>query len=378
MYKTKIYNSITGVKKESWDALTGNNVYMCYEFLKTFEETLSFPLLPHYITINEHEEIIGASVCYFEQKNEGRIIDKVILGKLLKFGLIEKLSFFPAVICNRQRGNGTHFILYPGISNDQIILLQNKILDEIERIAKNNKASVCFMNINENETQLMKSLKKRGYYKSMDLPSNFIDIKWSSFEEYENHLSKKYLNMKKSIRRELNKNRKSGVIIEKLENINSHHERLLELLKKNHFKYNLSPFPFKPDLFKKIKENFGNNTSIYIAVKDGIIIGVQVELRRGKEVFLSNVGIDYEYSQKDFTFFNLAYYEPIKHAIQYDIARIYYGRGSYETKMRRGCTTQDMYIFYKPRKKLLSPIVNLWFAFHYIWMKRKISYIKEL
>ena len=378
MYKTKIYNFITEIQKEDWDELTENNVYMCYEFLKTFEETLIFPLLPYYITINDHEKIIGASVCYFEQKNEGRIIDKVILGKLLKFGLIEKLSLVPAVICNRQRGDGTHFIFYPWLSNDQITLLQNKMLDEIERIANERKASVCFLNIKDNETQLMKSLKERGYYKSLDLPSNFIDVEWSSFKEYENQVAKKYFNMKKSIRRELNKNLKSGVIIEQLENINNHQERLFELLKMNHFKYNSSPFPFKPDYFKKIKENFGDNTTIYSAVKDGVIIGVQVELRRGNEAFLSNVGVDYEYSQKDLTFFNLAYYEPIKHAIQFDISRIYYGRGSYETKIRRGCTTQDMFIFYKPHKKLMNPFVNLWFAFHYIWMKRKLAYIKEL
>ena len=338
--------------------------------LRIFEETLIFPLLPYYITINDHEKIIGASVCYFEQKNEGRIIDKVILGKLLKFGLIEKLSLVPAVICNRQRGDGTHFIFYPWLSNDQITLLQNKMLER--------KASVCFLNIKDNETQLMKSLKERGYYKSLDLPSNFIDVEWSSFKEYENQVAKKYFNMKKSIRRELNKNLKSGVIIEQLENINNHQERLFELLKMNHFKYNSSPFPFKPDYFKKIKENFGDNTTIYSAVKDGVIIGVQVELRRGNEAFLSNVGVDYEYSQKDLTFFNLAYYEPIKHAIQFDISRIYYGRGSYETKIRRGCTTQDMFIFYKPHKKLMNPFVNLWFAFHYIWMKRKLAYIKEL
>ena len=231
MYKTKIYNFITEIQKEDWDELTENNVYMCYEFLKTFEETLIFPLLPYYITINDHEKIIGASVCYFEQKNEGRIIDKVILGKLLKFGLIEKLSLVPAVICNRQRGDGTHFIFYPWLSNDQITLLQNKMLDEIERIANERKASVCFLNIKDNETQLMKSLKERGYYKSLDLPSNFIDVEWSSFKEYENQVAKKYFNMKKSIRRELNKNLKSGVIIESILLFNELYARIPKSVK---------------------------------------------------------------------------------------------------------------------------------------------------
>jgi len=58
MCQIKIYNSITRVRKESWDSLTEDNVYMCYEWLKTFEETTIFPLQPYYITEIYQEKII--------------------------------------------------------------------------------------------------------------------------------------------------------------------------------------------------------------------------------------------------------------------------------------------------------------------------------
>jgi len=378
MCQIKIYNSITEVKKEDWDLLTEDNVYMCYEWLKTFEETTSFPLLPYYITINDEEKIIGASVCYFEQRDNNRNIDRVLLGRLYKYGWLKKLSFFPVVICNHQRGDGTHFVFSPEIKEEQIILLQNKILNEIEHTAKNNKASVCFLNVTGLETQLMNILKERGYYKSFDLPSNFIDVKWSSFDGYKKYLSKKYPYMNKSIRHQLNRNRNAGVVIEQLQNINGHEERLLELLKMNHFKYNSTTFPLKPNYFKQVKENFGSNAVIYIAVKDGIMIGVGVELRKGKEAFFSSIGVDHELSQNDLTFFNLGYYEPIKNTSSSEIKRIYFGRGLYSTKIKRGCVTEDMFIFYKPRNKIMSPVIKLWFAFHKLWMMNKLSYIKKL
>jgi len=377
IYNIKLYNSISLIKKEDWDALTENNIYMCYEYLKTFEETIVFPLVPVYITVNDQEKIIGASACYIEQKNEGRSIDKVILGKRLKYGG-KKLSFLPALICNRQRGDGTHFIFHPGLKEDQINLLQNEILDEIENIAAKNKVSACFLNVTDDEVHLIKSLTQRGYYKSMDLPSNFIDIKWSSFEEYLKYLSEKYFNITKTIKYELRKNRKSGVVIEELENTDDHEERLLELLKSNHFKYNTTKFPFKQNYFRKLKENFSNNAIIYSAVKDGIIIGVLIELRKGKEAFFSSTAVDHERSQNDFTFFNLGYYEPLKRAMQCKISRIYFGRGLYNTKIRRGCTAKNMSIFYKPQNNLVKPAVKIWFGFHKWWMKKKLDYIKNL
>jgi predicted N-acyltransferase len=333
--------------------------------------------MPFYVTVNDQEKIIGASACYLEQKNEGRSIDKVILGKRLKYGG-NKISFLPALICNRQRGDGTHFIFYPGLKDDQKLLLQNKMLDEIDHIAENNKVSACFLNITDDEVQLIKSLKQRGYYQSLDLPSNFIDIKWSSFEGYLQYLSGKYSNIRRTIKHELNRNRKSGVVIVHFENLNGYEERLLELVKMNHFKYNSTIFPFKQNYIQRIKNNFGNNAVIYAALKDGIIIGVSVELRRGKEAFFASTAVDHERSQNDFTFFNIGYYEPLKYAIQCRLSRIYFGRGLYESKARRGCTPRKMSIFYRPKNRSVKPAVQLWFGFHKWWMKRKLAYINEL
>jgi hypothetical protein len=78
------------------------------------------------------------------------------------------------------------------------------------------------------------------------------------------------------------------------------------------------------------------------------------------------------------TYFNIAYYEPIKNATENKIKKIYYGIGLYRTKIKRGCITEDMSVFYKPQNILTIPAVKLWFAFHRIWMKYKLSYIKKL
>lgn len=378
MYQISIYNSIKEVKKEEWDYLTENNIYMSYEYFKTFEETTVFPLLPYYITIVSAGKILAASAFYFEPQNSTRVLDSVLLGRLSKIGLMKKITFLPSSICNRQRGHGTHFVFSPNMNNDQVISLQEIIIDEIEKIAREKKASVSFLNVTSNQKTLMKGLRKRGYFETKDLPSNFIDIKWSSFEGYKKYLSEKYPYMNKSIRHELNRNRKSGVVIKEEQITANNEKRLFELLKMNHFKHNVSKFPLKENYFKKIKEIFSKDAIIYTAEKNGIIIGVSTILKKGEEAFFSGVGVDHEQSKKDFTFFNLGYYEPIKQMTQYNIKRIFFGRGLYNTKIKRGCIAEDMFIFYKPKYRFSIPFVKMWFYFHKKWMSHKFSYIKKI
>ena len=291
---------------------------------------------------------------------------------------MKKITFLPSSIYNRQRGHGTHFVFRPNLENDQAISLQEILIDEIEKIAKDKGASVSFLNVTLNQKALMNSLRKRGYYVTNDLPSNFIDVKWSSFEGYKKYLSEKRPYMNKSIRHELNRNRKSGVVIKEEQITAKNEKRLFELLKMNHFKHNVSKFPLKENYFKKIKEIFGKNAIIYIAEKDGTIIGVSTILKKGKEAFFSSVGIDHERSKKDFTFFNIGYYEPIRQMIQYNIKRIYFGRGLYNTKIKRGCIAEDMFIFYKTQNKFSAPFVKMWFYFHKKWMSYKFSYVKKI
>ena len=378
MFQISIYNSIKEIKKDEWDYLTENNVYMSYEYFKTFEETTVFPLQPYYITISSDEKILAASAFYYEPQDSNRILDSVLLGRLSKTGLKKRITFLPSSICNRQRGHGTHFVFSPNIKDDLMISLQEILIDQIEKIAGEKKTSVSFLNVTSDQKALRESLRKRGYSETYDLPSNFMDIKWSSFEGYKKYLSGKYPSMNKSIRHEINRNKKSGVVIKEEQITAANEKRFIELLKMNHFKHNDSKFYLKENYFKKIKEIFGRDAIIFTAQKDGIIIGVCTILRKGEEVFFSSIGVDHELSKKDFTFFNLGYYEPIKQMIKSNVKRIFYGRGLYKTKAKRGCITEDMFIYYKPKNKIAVPLIKLWFTFHKQWMIRKLIYIKNL
>ncbi len=379
MNEIKIYHSIAEVDRRQWDSLTGNNVFMCYEWLKTLENISINPVNPNYILLFDEKKLLAVSVCYLQRRiDEVPSIDNLLLGKLRKLRLFNKFSFLPAVICNPKRGYGTHFIFSGELKKEQVSELQNKLIDTIEKISAELKASVCFYNLMENESSLIDALIKRGYHKTRSSPLNYIDINWLSFDEYKKDLNRKFPRMGRKISNEINKNRKSGVTIMQLLNINGSEQRLLELLEINHRKHNLGKFLLKPDYFRQVKENFGDNAAVYAAFKDGKIIGVNIELRKGNEVFISNVGIEHERGNNDLTYFNLSFYEPIKNAIERNVSRIYGGNSLYKTKAKRGFKIADTYLFYKPAGRSTELIIRTWFAFHRLRMARKLSYIKEL
>ena len=374
MYKVKIHISISEVKKELWDSLTENNIFMCYAWLKTFEETTNNPPLPYYITILEDEKIIAASVCYFDKRNNNiRSIDNILLGRLTRFKRFRNITLLPAVICGSKKGYGTHFIFSNKLGKNEINILQNKLLDTVEHIAAENKSSICFQNVMDNESDLMNKLIKRGYHKTKSLPLNYIDINWSSFDEYKKNI---YRKNQRSINHEINKNRKSGVVIKQLHDIDNHQKRLIELLEMNYRKYNTDIFPLRPNYFKQVKENFGDNAIIYAAIKEESIIGVLIEFRRGKVATAPNIGIDHHSSKGDLTYFNLVFYEPIKNAFETGLQRLYSGNAFYKMKARRGYTAADTYIFYKSNNSLMNFYIKIWFLIHNLWMTRKFSYIK--
>lgn len=378
MYDVKIHNSISEVKKECWDTLTENNIFMCYDWLKTFEETTNDLPVPYYITIFDYNKIIAASVCYFDKKNEyTRSIDDILLGRIKDFRWIKNASFLPALICGSKRGYGTHFLFSKELLSNEINKLQNQLLNIIEETAKKLNSAICFSNIMDNELSLMKLLIIRGYYKTNSLPLNYIDIKWSSFQDYKKYVSKEHPSMKNTIPRDINRNRKAGVVIKQLQSVEEHWQRLFELLEMNHQKYNSSLFHLKPNYFLKLKENFSDDAIISAAVKDGNIIGVSVELKKNKEAVLAYVGIDHNSSGKDRTYFNIFFYEPIRIAHECGIERIYGGNAFYAMKGRRGYKASNTYIFYKPNYGLLNYFIKIWFSIHYLWMASKFSYLKK-
>ena len=170
--------------------------------------------------------------------------------------------------------------------------------------------------------------------------------------------------MKKNISHEINKNRKSGVVIEEIMDFNGQEKKFYDLLNENNIKHNKTPMVFQKDFLNRLKKNCGEDLVIYRSLKHGQLSGVGILLKNKKTGSVAFSGINRQLAQNDATFFNMLFYGPITDAIAKNIQRLYYGNAMYDMKIRRGCKVEKTFFFHKPRHLFFRPATNLWFYFH--------------
>lgn len=373
MISLHLKHSLTEIDANTWDALTGERLYISYGWLKTIEETAIDKVTPYYYLLEDDKVPVALAVCYESHKdNPFDLLNGYMLGKLERIAGTFGISFKPAFLCGPVRGNGDHVIVKEGLPRQQRIDYMRHLIETIEREAEKKRLSLFFTNVSEKEAELCKELQRRKYNLTVVHPKNRLQIKWSSFADYlsdRETLSKKN---RETFSYEINKNRKAGVKIRLLEDL-EHEERLYQLLSQHHYRLNKQPFPYAEHFFSSLRKNLGSEAMLLVAEREGEIIGVMILFRRGSEGWATFIGMDHNLSSNDFTYFNLAYYLTIDHAIQAGIKSLNYGSMLYRVKRRRGCTLEENYIFHRASSRLLHNLLRPWFLLHMTWfIKRKI------
>ena len=224
----------------------------------------------------------------------------------------------------------------------------------------------------DSESTLIEMLNCRRYTKSLHIPLNFIDIVWSSFDEYLKYLGTFNRKRKKGVRREVNKNRREGTVVEQLCVCDEHVERLHQLLDMNSYKHNGRRFSFSRSFFLELQSNLGDNVTFYVSWKAGILTGVSVCLRRNGMIHLPMIGVDHARTGNDYTYFCLGYYKPMMDAVLNGTTRFYAGRGMYATKARRGFRRANLYIYYRDSTRTKNMVTKPWLALLSEWNRGKV------
>jgi predicted N-acyltransferase len=374
MRSVRTVRSITEIPRQAWDELAGDNVMAGHGWLKTVEETSSVCLAPKYYLLEENGRIIAGCVGYrMERQNGPAGLDVVLFGRLERFLTRLGISFLPHAMCRPYRSNGAHILVRKELDSPSVKAAIRDILPVLETEAFHQRLPVVFSGVLEMEADLMEVLSRSGYHQTYSSPVSIVDLNFNSFDEYMKSLDSASPNTRKVIRREMNKIRKEGVVIEEVKDPGEDNGRLYELISGNYRKYNTVSFPFNENFLEALKANLGDEVAIYKAVKNGRVTGGSVDLRRNGYQFTPYVGVDHEAAGNDFTYFNMAYYRPIMRAIESGIPRLNWGTAFYDIKTRRGAKVYNSYIFHKSPDGIHHFLARLWFKLHAALWKKKLA-----
>jgi predicted N-acyltransferase len=368
MQTVEIFSRIAELPREEWDRLISTNVFATHGWLKTVEATFIGDIRPFYLLVRENGRPAGATLCYlFRKTGTVQDLDDLLLGRGKSFAARLGISFMPTMVCGTLWGCGDHLAVEPGADPERKRAMMNKLLDAAEGQADRNGFPLSLINVPEGDSELATILRQRGYSRCRHAPLTLLDLRWSSFSDYVKHLNGISRHARKNLRNEINRNRKSGTTVSVLENVALHATRLYELLTMNYRKYRNMPFCFSKDFFTELERNLGRNAVLRVSRKAGLITGVVVELKYNGTSYLSLVGVDHEQCGNDMTYFILTSYEPIAEGISAGVSRLYFGRGDYLMKIRRGCKTTDLFIWHKSRHCVSHHAARFWFALLSCW-----------
>jgi predicted N-acyltransferase len=205
----------------------------------------------------------------------------------------------------------------------------------------------------------MDRLQNFGYLKLLSRKTLYLDIKWSSFEDYLTSLGR---NARHNIRKQIKNFKKSEAIIEEASEFKEFSETFSDLYSNLFSKYNQgAKNPYTASFFLKLYEYARDKTEVFVAKRNGEIVGFCFCLRQGDILDCFICGFNYDTLKRAASvYFNIGYYAPISWAIKEGIKRIHYRMVAEEVKLRRGCQPEEAYELLRCQNRLIGLIFQLY------------------
>ena len=375
MYSIQWYKSIKEIDPSEWDDLAGSKVEDCHAWLTIVEDTFDEKPDSLYAVVKKGEQIVGGCICYTHRQS-ARLndLDTLILGRIKHWCNRMGITLAPVLYCGHLHGSDEPFLFSRNLDEGELDQIFRLLLEAVEEKAQKCKCALCIYNMPETSESFSLHMKQRGYYKTTDFPSCYLDIEWDSFEGYKRFIQKVISKkMKRSIQHEINRNNKDGVIIATHADIQNANDTLYQLIDDHYRRLNQKPYPFTSQFLIRLKKTFKDKGTIYTASKNGTYIAVCASVQLEDTVYVPVIGVNHDVAGNDYTYFNLAFYQPIRDALEAGVKRIIFGNAQYRVKLRRGCKLQNITVYYKPRHNFFNLLVKYWFKLHEIYFLRKVT-----
>jgi predicted N-acyltransferase len=330
------------IDRRAWAALEVESLVADYDWLQTWEATQHRQRKVSYWWIEDEQGVVAAVVAFLRPAAPPvRSVDHHRYGPLAGvIGLVRNLLLpgpRPTLVCGAQTDPGKPILTRQSLSAGDCHTAVNHLLDAIESHCKTHRQALVLRAMFETDETLRRVLQNRTYLKAPALPQSVLDVRWDSWQEYLYHLKATHPATEKSIRMQVNRGRKSGVVIEALDDPCEFEAEIHGILAEHFYRKNQSPFLMDPKFPTMLKQRLGDRVLIYVARKDERIIGVSIYVKYGAVMHWLHFGIAADQLRsRNAVYFNLAFHHPIERACRDGCKRMVLGTLGYQAKCSRG------------------------------------------
>jgi predicted N-acyltransferase len=351
----KLFKTVDDLGREVIDSLV-DDAFFTYGWFKTLETSKFVDLKPFYIGAFIEDKLAAFAPCFYDVADQFFLFTPISTHFLKPFLRLRKrlgLGKEHVLLCFSPSCFRSKIFVQEGLNEG---LVTNCLSGEIDRICREEKILFSsFLFVSEFDRDLLLQLTIAGYHRLPETRRSFyLPLRWRSFENY---IASLRHGIRNNVKREIKKLVENGIAIENLGKFKDHSRVLSDLSSNLHKKYNGKRTRlYEPSFYENLNDYFAKgNARVFLAKKKDAVIGFALLLRHGKTADVFQCGFDYELQEKsDFTYFNVAYYSPIRWAIQEGIEKIYYRHTNDRVKTRRGCKPEGTYAVIKCQNKQIN------------------------
>ncbi|CAN5347904.1 hypothetical protein BH24PSE2_BH24PSE2_11650 [soil metagenome] len=362
---------IEDIDAAAWNRLAPDDVYAQHGWLRVVEVSVCEAVEPVYFLLREGGELLGAAICYV-LRTRGSSLDEMWFGRLHRPFARIGLSLSPALYCGPMIGQGRHMLWRRDTADPGFVV--DRLLDAMTAFAETERLALAVAKLPADQQSLLDALNARRFIRTMNWPVSYLEIRWENLDAYVSALPGSSSRMRTTVRREIAAPGKAGIRFTRPERFSTLSQELFDLVEANHRAHSEQPLGLAPDFFRTLERHHAGASIVTLACSDDGVTGVALLLTAGRCAGGPLIGVsDDARNRKAFTYFNLAFYEPIRICIERGLEGIWLGAGLYDMKRRRGCRERELVMLVRPRSTLGRAAARLWTAAHRRWVHRKLA-----
>jgi predicted N-acyltransferase len=368
----RIAQGVEQLPELEWQNLVCGRPALRLEVLRAIARHATRPLPQQIFLLEDQGRLAAAAICESVAAGSAHNpLDALFFGRTVGFFRGLSVSTQPVLVFQTPLMRYSPVVVRSADAGVQRRLL-DRLLDCIEEYAAARKLGIAFVGVTPEDEPLWDSLRIRRYLGSEFESTARLEVEWSDFDSYVNHLRRRSKSAAYNARNERNRNRMCAVDIRQVRGTDADAEALYRITR-DHYRHKNGKDPlYGPQFLPQLSKALGDDLLIFEAVRNGERVAMLGVVRSGAVGWVAWFGIELGDRPNDFTYANVMFYHPADWAPAMGLKTLLYGTGVQQAKAMRGCRLLTCHQFYRPHRKLSRMVARPYLIIHQAWYRRKI------